>query len=594
MLRNLNAALQGHEHRLLGALLGLLYLAQTEANGAGERAALTALHLGVFLLWQPIWQRDRRLDRASLGALLLFAMIFVAGASAAVLALWQLGLVGILAARSFASVRERNVHLISLGIVFVLLFMHTLPTLFGYPVPGSVRLVFDTLAMGLVATLLVLPSAGTSAGPPRQYPIDFYRGAALTLVTALAACSTALLTEMSSRPYTSALMLVLVAFVAMLLLLSWLLSPQTGFGGIANLWQKSLLNIGSPFEEWMAALSELAETSQHPDEFLASATRALMDLPGVAGVRVHRGDVTELPTLGPGLQRGEVTRHRVALQRAGVALEVFCHRAPGPALSKHLQLLLTLLADFLAAKERAYRQAAESQLRAVYETGARMAHDIKNLLQSLSTLTHLAETSAGEGERADRAAALLRRQLPEMRRRLGEALRKLEADAQEHAETVDSLAWIRSAQSALAIDDVPLVVEGSGCAIPLTLLRSAFENWLDNVRQKRLTDISIQAHCCCSGEGDMAMIRFSDTGAAIAPEIARDLCKVPVNSAQGFGVGLYQVTRLAEGFGYQFFLETNAAGRVAFVLRGGAGRAGGGSGSGKPAGADHALDEDGG
>lgn len=567
-------------------MLGLLYLAQTLASGAGERAALTALHLGIFLLWQPIWQRDQRLDRVSLLALVAFAIIFVAGASVAILGLWQMGLVGILAARSFASIRERNVHLISLAVVFVLVFFHTVPAVFVYAMPGAVRLIFDVLALGLIFTLLVLPSTGTAMVPPRQYPIDFYRGVALTLLTALAASAAALITETADRPYTEALFAVLIMLTATLLVLSWLLSPQTGFGGIANLWQKSLLNIGSPFEDWMATLSSLMETTEHPHDFLEEAIASLMTLPGISGVQIM-GTRTGAGTTDPlPIQQGRMTPHRVDVTRAGAGLTIFCHRAPGPALSKHLQLLLTLLGDFLAAKEQAYQQAAESQLRAIYETGARVAHDIKNLLQSLSTLTHLAETSAGDDSRSERADALLRRQLPEMRRRLGDALRKLENHVTESPEMVDALTWLHATQSA-GNEGAFVQIEGHGVPLPAALLQTCYENWRDNLRQKRLVQPALEARVICGDSKGRAVLQLIDDGAPMTARIARDVCRVPVSSEQGFGVGLYQVAKLADRFGYDFVLASNLSGRVVFELRQRS------HALGQAAGADHAVNQNG-
>src|SRR3989449_10839740 len=73
-------------------------------------------------------------------------------------------------------------------------------------------------------------------------------------------------------------------------------------------------------------------------------------------------------------------------------------------------------------REEQLRQA--SYVQAVHETGARMTHDIKNLLQSLNVLCSVA---ARDHDRdSTELQALIRRQLPLITQRLSETLAKLQ------------------------------------------------------------------------------------------------------------------------------------------------------------------------
>ena len=69
--------------------------------------------------------------------------------------------------------------------------------------------------------------------------------------------------------------------------------------------------------------------------------------------------------------------------------------ASGPTLHWHLHLLGQLLGEFYVAKLREEKLRQASYLQAVHETGARMTHDIKNLLQSLNVLTSVAARDEG-------------------------------------------------------------------------------------------------------------------------------------------------------------------------------------------------------
>lgn len=60
-----------------------------------------------------------------------------------------------------------------------------------------------------------------------------------------------------------------------------------------------------------------------------------------------------------------------------------------------------------------------SYLRAVHETGARLTHDVKNLLQSLSNLCFMAQASDDNGKAFNQQ---IQRQLPQITQRLQQTL----------------------------------------------------------------------------------------------------------------------------------------------------------------------------
>ncbi len=138
-------------------------------------------------------------------------------------------------------------------------------------------------------------------------------------------------------------------------------------------------------------------------------------------------------------EQGEVTPSSLEFQNSALSLTVYSRFRMSPALHWHLHLLGQLLGEFYIAKLREEQLRQQSYLQAVHETGARMTHDIKNLLQSLSVLCSVA---ADERNRDSRELqALVRRQLPAITQRLAATLEKLQRPQDESESFVSAQVW---------------------------------------------------------------------------------------------------------------------------------------------------------
>jgi ElaB/YqjD/DUF883 family membrane-anchored ribosome-binding protein len=105
----------------------------------------------------------------------------------------------------------------------------------------------------------------------------------------------------------------------------------------------------------------------------------------------------------------------------------------------HVRLLARLLADYYLAKRREQEQRRNAYLQAVHETGARLTHDVKNLLQSLRSLCGAAEGS-GQSE-AEALRQLMQRQLPQITQRLQTTLDKLSAKPRVGVDQSSARLW---------------------------------------------------------------------------------------------------------------------------------------------------------
>jgi signal transduction histidine kinase len=247
---------------------------------------------------------------------------------------------------------------------------------------------------------------------------------------------------------------------------------------------------------------------------------------------------------------------------------MFSRYRMSPALHWHLHLLGQLLGEFYIAKLREEQLRQSSYLQAVHETGARMTHDIKNLLQSLNVLCSVALEESRRDSRE--LQALVRRQLPVIAQRLSATLEKLQ-HPQEAGETyVAADAWWDALSRQYRAEGVEFepVRLADGARLPRSLFDSVADNLIRNALAKRGLERAIRVRASLQAGGERVEFRVSDTGSAVPEEVAEKLLREPLSSTSGLGIGLYQAARQAEAAGFTLALAQNRDGAVAFVLSG--------------------------
>ena len=325
------------------------------------------------------------------------------------------------------------------------------------------------------------------------------------------------------------------------------------------LFSRYLLSVGLPFEQWLHFLAELSRTELEPQRFLSKACAGLRDLQWISGGVWRAG--------GEQGEFGERAPHSVEFSGAELSMQVYSRLRPSPALVWHFHVLGRLLLQFYLAKQREVKLRQQSYVQAVHETGARLTHDVKNLLQSLNTLT-----SAAAQEGGDPAAfqAMVRRNLPTVTQRLQATLDKL-----QHPPTVETGRFVRPdvwwetvmrSYSHPAVHFETDIKAPPRGPLPKDLFETAADNLINNALEKHKVDPAVRVTAVLSCDGQ---VRFTvhDTGKPVPREVERGLFMGPVPSDTGYGIGLYQVYRQAEAAGYVLELATNEPGNVVFQLR---------------------------
>ena len=543
------------------AMLGLLHVvALLGTADMGARVLLIA-HLGLVLLWQPLLRGERRVSLAQTALIGAFAAGVVLWLNAWLLTLWTVILAGLVGGKVFQDQArwQRRFYLLVLVYLVAMLVVVVLPQITpGDEIDPAIR---GYAAWGLPALFVAMALMPTEADPVESAQvIDFFYSVFLMLLLGVVILGCFAFMTLGRTRYVEALTYIVFLIAGLLLIVGLAWNPRTGYAGLNVFVSRYLFSIGLPIEQWLQYLARLSHDESRPERFLAQAVAALARLPSVQGAAWRSGrEHGEAGTRSP---------HSVEFSSEDLALTIYSRYRTSPALHGHLRLLGQLLGEFYLAKlrERALRQA--SYLEAVHETGARVTHDVKNLLQSLNVLCSVALAERGD---SPEGLALMRRQLPAIAQRLAATLDKLQRPGEGAEIGVPAAAWWQALKRQYEDRGVTFESQGlDGVTLPRGLFDSVADNLLQNALAKRAMEPGVRVTVSLSG-GPAPELRVRDTGRAMPGEVAAALFRSPVQSAGGLGIGLYQAARQAQSAGYALRLETNRDGDVCLALGNAAG-----------------------
>ena len=556
MVAILQNILKRREIIILALMLEILHFSIWFDFGKWISSSLMLVHLGLFLIWQPVWRRDEQISLFNSVLFIVLALAFVSFLDWGLLFGWLILLTGFTGGVILTNQRARNTYMVVLAFLTSELIIECTPRLFHVQVSLNVRHFFNGVLPVLPVIVILLTRSGEDI---RLKSVDIFHAIITSTLVALIIFGCLLNMYLSGADYLVSLIETLLTLALFLFTISWLLSPRTGFSGLSQLWTKSLLNIGTPFEQWLAGLSDLSQRQDDPEAFLEMAMEDLVSLPWIEGVAWQTGNTHH--------EHGKKTKYEAEFKVDNITVWFYTNTSVGGALYLHCVLLVRLLDNFYIAKLRERELTTRAHIQAIYETGARLTHDIKNLLQSLRAITNI--VSPDSAIDSQQSAKLLERQLPSLTQRLQLALDKLQAPARTTSKLVRLQDWWQGLRKRNENINIEYRAEfDCDPLIPVDLFDSVAENLLENIRDKAHIENELKTtiSVCSSNDGYISL-QVSDNGKAIPPQTAKVLLKGPVKSENGLGVGLYQATQMAESMGYALTLKKNRGGDVRFELR---------------------------
>jgi signal transduction histidine kinase len=540
------------------AMLALLHLVALRGVSDDEARVLVFAHLGLLLLWQPFLRSEQSVTPAQTLIIALLASCMVLWLNWWLLAAWTVVLAGLVGGKVFLHKArwQRRFYLLVFVYLLALLVVVLLPEV--APRKEIDPLIRSYAAWGLPALFVLMALTPAEPDPPEApQVIDYFYSVFLMLVLSVVILGSFAFMTLGATAYLQALTYVVFVLAGVLLVVGLAWNPRTGYAGLNVFVSRYLFSIGLPLEEWLQFLANLSQAEARPDRFFAQAVAGLSRMPSVAGASWRSG--------GERGEAGERTPYAVEFANRELELVIYSRYRTSPALHGHLRLLGQLLAEFYLAKLREQELRQASYLQAVHETGARVTHDVKNLLQSLNVLCSVAGAEGGE---TPEALALLRRQLPAITQRLAATLDKLQRPAADRDARVRPAEWWEALQRQYQGSGVEFSQSGppSDAEVPRALFDSVADNLLQNALAKRAGQRGIAVRAELSG-GATPALRVCDSGSAVPAEVERLLLRAPVPSDRGLGIGLFQAARQAQAAGYKLTLETNRDGEVCLALR---------------------------
>lgn len=545
--------LSEHEHRLLGLILfSLLAAISLGADNDFSRSFLIT-HFGLFLLWQPVFKREQTFSGPNLLILVTFILVFIIWFNPWLSVFWMLLLLSLLTGRIFARGLGRAAYGLAVIILFLELTLIITPDLFDLPgINSRLQAGTTTVLLGLSLLLVLTPS---SPSPTRH--IDFIRGFMVVLLTLFLCMGSVLVTFSTGTEYLHSLASTILIAALFLLALGILWAPRAGFAGLAQLWEKYLLNIGGPFEQWISRLSAIeANASIKPEHFLRTSINHLMGrhwVSGISWVFDHQEQVT-----------GEKTPHSVSFSDDNLRIYLYTYNPVGPALLLHTKLLLSVLTFYYNAKLQEQQLIKQAHLRAIYETGSKLTHDVKNILQSTQTMT---QVLLDKDTRTEEAREILSTQLPLLTQRLKTTLEKLNTPENVNSKSGPLKNWWNQLRTRYNGRHITFEHNlDSDPEIPVDIYDSITENLLENARHKRMIEPDLEIFVDLECDARTLQLRVCDTGTAVPKEVTESLFKESLSSDGGYGIGLYQCYQQATRNGLELKLSENTNGHVCFLL----------------------------
>jgi signal transduction histidine kinase len=517
-------------------------------------------HYGFFLLWQPIMRQNNILPwRQALLILVFAAAATVLFKNLWFIAFWVAGLFSLIGGRALSSNAKhwRLPKILAASYLLTILLIWVVPKLIDANGDlAAAEFVLNYLLPILPLAILFLSASNKPAAQARN--IDFFYTLLIFLLTIIIILGSFAIGVIWQIHYLKLLIIVVFGLAATLVAVSWLWNPSKTFSGLELLMSRYLLSIGMPFEQWIRNIANHAEKELSSDDFLIAAMRELATLNWVSGLIWQHDGITQ--------QMGETSKFVSTYNFQQLQLTLYSRWQFTPAMYLHVQLLTQIIEEFYEAKCREETISKNMYMQTLYETGSRLTHDIKNILQSLGTLSTAVEQNQNAGNDA-KLIELIKTQLPRLSRRLANTLTKLELPSVERKNQEKVSLWWANFKQINAHYQIEFEAPANlpKTDIDADVLDSVVDNLLQNalIKTKREQDIRINVSLMPSSH---FCLEVTDTGSAIPPDIANKLFKSNISSSNGLGVGLYHAAQQAKLAGYELSLTDNEDGEVRFRL----------------------------
>jgi signal transduction histidine kinase len=541
--------------QILATILLLLHALIWIVDEPLLKFSLTFILYGLFLLWQPLWSKQARVRP---GPVIVVTLVFVLLAYRfpnESLVFFALILSGLIGSRLLSQTAFRSFDLLALLIITLEMAVGLVPDTFE-----QIRL--PALFGGYMQTVILVPVLLFYLAPNPDHQtqgrsqVDLMHGLLAATLLFIVLLGGIVINLLYGVDYIDGLLLTVFIVATLTIGISWFWNPGVGYSGIGVLWNRYAMTIGGPFETWINTLTTLIEEQYlTPADYLEAACEHLVENDWLNSIEWQ----FETFKIAVGERTGTRLKHQLDDK---IAVVLYFKADPGTALEQHTILLIRMAYQFYLAKQNQEKMRAQEHFATIHHTGARLTHDVKNILQSIKTSLNIIDMD----QDTPATQKLLQSNLRQIGQRLQNTLEKLRAPRlNTQIKLVDCEKWMQRireqhiANTRMFFDsDI-----GNNLVIPVDLFDSVAENLINNALKKVSVE-QVEVRMLCSK--DIILLSVCDNGEAISAEIEGNLFTRPVSSGSGMGIGLYQSAIMAHAFNYELELSQNETGRVCFNL----------------------------
>ncbi len=544
------------EQQILAAILLLLHSLTWIFDDKFIHFSMVFVLYGLFFLWQPLWGKETRLNTLPSFIVIILLLAFSYYYKNESLILFSLIVSGLIGSRLFSHNSSRAFDLLAISILIIEMAVGIIPHTFAQiQLPVQFTSLIQTLLLIPILGFFFAPSPERSQQPRSQ--IDFMHGLLTSTLIFLALLGGIVINILYGVDYLDGLLLTVFIVSTLSIGISWFWNPGIGYSGLGVLWNRYAMTIGGPFETWINTLTTLIEEPYiTATEFLQAACEHLVDNDWLNGIQWQFKSFT----ISSGAKYGAVFKHHLSEQ---IQVTIYFKSDPGKALRQHTILLIRMAYQFYLAKLNQDKMRAQEHFETIHHTGARLTHDIKNILQSIKTSIDIVQATTED--KKQKSSKLLKQNLDQISNRLESTLEKLKSPEISTSIKIISIEeWIKQFQSEHSYPwlkfnrDINL-----NHAIPGELFDSVIGNLISNAQNKTsVKEIVIDV----SANNEMIVITVCDNGEQVKPELESSLFIKPISSGEGMGIGLYQSAIMARSFNFELELANNETGKVCFSL----------------------------
>ena len=541
--------------QILASILLLYHVLIWAVDDPLLKFALSFILYGLFLLWQPLWSKEARINKTPVGLVTVAFALLAYRFPNESLVFFGLILSGLIGSRLLGQASFRSFDLLALLILTLEMAVGLIPTTFTQiELPTLFAKIMQTLILVPVLLFYLAPNPDHQKAGRSQ--VDLMHGLLAATLVGVVLLGGIVINLLYGVDYIDGLLLTVFIVATLTMGISWFWNPGVGHSGIGVLWNRYAMTIGGPFETWINTLTTLIEERYlTPNEFLEAACQQLVENDWLNAIQWNFKNFK----IKAGEEIGPRLDHRLDEKTAVV---LYFKADPGTALELHTILLIRMAYQFYLAKVNQEKMRAQEHFATIHHTGARLTHDIKNILQSIKTSIDILDMDNDSTQ----SQKLLQANLTQIGSRLESTLDKLRAPKlNTRVNLVDCRLWIKrigklhKANQRLRFhSDIE-----NNITLPVDLFDSVADNLINNALKKPdATQIDVRL----LSSKDIVVLSVCDNGAAIESEIESSLFVQPVSSGSGMGIGLYQSAIMALAFNYELELSQNEDGRVCFNL----------------------------